>query len=185
MINCQLILHDTNEMNNDNSLQFICLYYCVSKDKLTYQELSNVINEAISYCFRPLNRSENQFSNIVNTRNKNLTFEEFRINNISTEELLSWSTPIGVVEKYQLYLNEKDLSLSNEFFYNCTKPYFGLRCQYSFEFSEDMSIMNVVENEFNTRCDRGGIYICLNWREICNGSIDCIDQGLDEAFSFI
>ncbi|CAF0858500.1 unnamed protein product [Rotaria sordida] len=204
MINCQLILHDTNEMIDDNILQFDCLYYRVSKEKLAYQELSNVINEMIPYCFRPININKSLFRNLVNIRDQNVTFEELRISNISTQELLLWSTPIDLVEKYQLYLDEIDLSLSNELFYNCTKPWFGLQCQYSFEFSEDMSIIDIVENEFNIKtsyfessnmlielpcyihikCDRGGTYLCLDWREICNGRIDCMDEGLDEAFCF-
>ncbi|CAF4978062.1 unnamed protein product, partial [Rotaria sp. Silwood1] len=198
-------LYDSDELINDNILQFDCLYYRVSKEKLAYQELSNVINELIPYCFRPINRNESLFRNFINTEDQKLTFEELRIYNISTKDLLSWSTPIDLVEKYQLYLDEIDLSLSNELIYNCTKPWFGLRCQYSFEYSNEyMSINDVVENEFNIKnsyiessnmlielpcyihikCNRGGKNICLDWREICNGRIDCIDEGLDESFCF-
>jgi hypothetical protein len=205
MLNCQLILHDSDEIIDENLLQFDCLYYRVSQERLAYQELSNVINDAIPYCFRPVNTSEKLFRNFINTHDQNLTFEKLRLLNITAKQLLLWSAPINLVENYQLYLNEMDSSLSNELFYNCTKPWFGLRCQYSFEFSEEMSIIDVVENEFSRRisyselsnvlihplacyvhlkCDRGGPYICLDWREVCNGRIDCIDEGLDEAFCF-
>ncbi|CAF3352041.1 unnamed protein product [Rotaria sp. Silwood2] len=190
-------------MIDDNILQFDCLYYHISKKKLAYQELSNVVNEMIPYCFRPINSNESLFRNIINRSDQNITFEELRIFNISTQDLLLWSTPIDLVEKYQLYLDEIDLSLSNELFYNCTKPWFGLKCQYSFEFSDDMSIIDIVENEFNIKksyseysnilielpcyihikCDRGEKSLCLDWREVCNGRIDCIDEGLDEAYS--
>jgi hypothetical protein len=204
MINCQLILHHTNEAFDDNVLEFDCLYYHISNEKLAYQELSNVINDAIPYCFRPINRSEILLEDFLIMTDQSLTFEELRLSNITTQQLLLWSSPIDLVEQYQFYLNEMDISLSNELFYNCTKPWFGLRCQYSFEISEEMSIVDVVETEFSRRssylessnmrtplscyvhlkCDRGGSSLCLDWREICNGRIDCIDEGLDEAFCF-
>ena len=209
MINCQLILHNTDEIFDDNSLDFDCLYYRVSNEKLAYQELSNVINDLIPYCFRPINNYEKIFFQnlFLNTFDQKLTFEELRFYNISAEELLFWSSPIDLVEKYELYLNKIDLSLSNEFFYNCTKPWFGLQCQYSFQFpftEQKMSITDVVLNEFHRKisysqlsntlvqlpcyvhlkCDRGRSDLCLDWREICNGRIDCIDEGLDEAFCF-
>ncbi|CAF4817089.1 unnamed protein product, partial [Rotaria magnacalcarata] len=204
-MNCQLILYDTDVIVDENILEFNCLYYRINTEKLAYQELSNIIDEMIPYCLRPMNISKILFRNFTNTNSQNLTFEELRVSNVSTQELLAWSTPIDLVEKYQVYLNDIDLSLSNELFYNCTQPWFGLQCQYSFEFSEDMTITDVVENEFNIKtsylestsiliqqlpcythikCDRGGTFLCLDWREVCNGRIDCIDEGLDEAFCF-
>ncbi|CAM2709396.1 unnamed protein product [Rotaria socialis] len=204
-MNCQLILYDTDVIVDENILESNCLYYRINTEKLAYQELSNIIDEMIPYCLRPMNISKILFRNLTNTNSQNLTFEELRVSNVSTQELLAWSAPIDLVEKYQVYLNDIDLSLSNELFYNCTPPWFGLQCQYSFAFSEDMAIADVVENEFNIKtsylestgiliqqlpcythikCDRGGTFLCLDWREVCNGRIDCIDEGLDEAFCF-
>ena len=108
-----------------------------------------------------------------------------------------------VVERYQLYLNEPN-STSNEYFYNCTPPRFGLRCQYSFEFGEGMSFNEIVEADFRGRkaysessdmivqvpcyvlleCHRNGQPWCLDWREVCDGNIDCFDEGLDEESLF-
>ncbi|CAF4484897.1 unnamed protein product [Rotaria sp. Silwood2] len=34
------------------------------------------------------------------------------------------------------------------------------------------------------KCDRGGSPLCLDWREVCNGRIDCLDGGADEAECF-
>ncbi|CAF3621690.1 unnamed protein product [Adineta steineri] len=187
--------------------QYDCLYYHLHHEKLAYQGLSNVIDDLIPYCFRPLNDSEILIFNFENLRDHNFTFEELRLDNITTQQLLSWSTPIDLVEQYQFYLNELNISqslLSNELFYNCTKPWFGLQCQYSFEFSEEMSIEKIIENEFSRKtshtesanilptipcyihlkCDRGGSLLCLDWREICDGRVDCLDGGLDEAFCF-
>ena len=138
-----------------------------------------------------------------NRSNRNLTFEELRQENITSNELLIWSASIDLVEEYEFYLNELNPSMSlfgNEVFYNCTKPWFGVRCEYSFEFDEDLSINDIVEREFSRkvlyfeqstmsipcyihlRCDRGQSEFCLDWREICDGRIDCLNDGLDEAF---
>ncbi|CAF3319054.1 unnamed protein product [Rotaria sp. Silwood2] len=125
----QLILHDTNELINGSILQFDCLYYRATKEKVAYQELSNVIDELIPYCFRPININESLFQNFVNRQDQYVTFKELRISNMTIEELISWSTPIDLIEKYQLYLDEIDLSLSNKLFYNCSKPWLGLKCQ--------------------------------------------------------
>ncbi|CAF4048581.1 unnamed protein product [Rotaria sp. Silwood2] len=73
-------------------LQFDCLYYCVTKEKLAYQEVSNVINELIPYCFQPTNTSKSLFRNLINRPDQYLTFEE----------LISWLTPIDLVEKVSI-----------------------------------------------------------------------------------
>ncbi|CAF4461015.1 unnamed protein product, partial [Adineta steineri] len=33
-------------------------------------------------------------------------------------------------------------------------------------------------------CDRGGSSMCLDWREICDGRIDCLNGGVDEIQCF-
>jgi len=58
MINCQLNLYNTDRRMNDTLLEFDCLYYRQRNEKLAYQELSNVIDNTIPYCFRPLNKTE-------------------------------------------------------------------------------------------------------------------------------
>ncbi|CAF2261159.1 unnamed protein product [Rotaria magnacalcarata] len=191
---------------DDTSLQYDCLFYRVRHEKLAFQELSNIIDNTIPYCFRPDNETEMFSSDLTNLSDRIFTFDELRRHNITTQQLLSWSAPIDLVEQYQFYLDESNSSLSllsNELFYNCTKPWFGLRCQYSFEFSEELSIYNIVEAEFSRKasysesskmlitlpcyvhlkCDRGGP-LCLDWREVCDGRVDCLDGGLDEAFCF-
>ncbi|CAM4828686.1 unnamed protein product [Rotaria magnacalcarata] len=206
LIHCQLNLYSTDRTMDDTSLQYDCLFYRVRHEKLAFQELSNIIDNTIPYCFRPDNETEMFSSDLTNLSDRIFTFDELRRHNITTQQLLSWSAPIDLVEQYQFYLDESNSSLSllsNELFYNCTKPWFGLRCQYSFEFSEELSIYNIVEAEFSRKasysesskmlitlpcyvhlkCDRGGP-LCLDWREVCDGRVDCLDGGLDEAFCF-
>lgn len=33
-------------------------------------------------------------------------------------------------------------------------------------------------------CDRGPLPFCLDWREICDGRIDCMNRGVDEKLCF-
>ncbi|CAF1192557.1 unnamed protein product [Adineta steineri] len=131
-----------------------------------------------------------------NISNDYLTFDKLYRLNVTPHEILMWSSSIDLAEQYQYYLDQPIQSnLSNEKFFNCTQPWFGSRCQYSFEFNED----KLVENSFETaltddifdgtcyillECDRGGSSMCLDWREICDGRIDCLNGGVDEIQCF-
>ncbi|CAF1318013.1 unnamed protein product [Adineta steineri] len=107
-----------------------------------------------------------------------------------------WSSSIDLAERYQYYLDQPTQSnLSNEKFFNCTQPWFGSRCQYSFEFNEDKLVQNSFETALTSdifngtcyillECDRGGSSMCLDWREICDGRIDCLNGGIDENQCF-
>ncbi|CAF1527177.1 unnamed protein product, partial [Adineta ricciae] len=203
-LNCQLILHDIDKTTNEHIWQYDCLYYYVTREELAYQELSNLISDMIPYCFRPLTKTDELIKSVIHSNDPQFTFVELRDRNITAKDLLLWSCPIDLAEKYEVYLNTNDLILSNEIFYNCTKPWFGLFCQYSFEFTEQMLINDVVYNQFHRKnsylgssnspiefpcyvhieCNRGGSFLCLDWREICDGHVDCIDEGLDEMFCF-
>lgn len=93
--------------------------------------------------------------------------------------------------------------MSNEIFFNCTKPWFGSHCQYSFMIEETRTLIEILYAVFSAKrsytssskvtqrtcyvhvkCDQGGPSICLDWREVCNGRIDCLDGGLDELHCF-
>ena len=134
-LNCQLILHDIDKTTNEHIWQYDCLYYYVTREELAYQELSNLVSDMIPYCFRPLTKTDEPIRNVIQSNDQQFTFVELRRRNITAKDLLLWSCPIDLAEKYELYLNTNDLVLSNEIFYNCTKPWFGLFCQYSFEFT--------------------------------------------------
>lgn len=124
--------------------------------------------------------------------------------NVTTNELLLWSATIDLTEQYQYYIDHLDnSSASEEIFFNCTEPWFGPRCQFSFASPNEYSFQSFIRNTFRKRlqygssysitnltcydhlkCDRGGSGICLDWREVCDGRIDCIDGGADEAQCF-
>lgn len=183
-----------------------CLHYYVLNDIADYMldtepPIYGVAHQIISYCFRPLNKSEDDFY-FLNTRDESFTFEQLRLNNISSHQLYLWSAPIDIIEQYKIYLNN-DTSLSETRYYNCTKSWFGPSCQYSFDLqNKSIPFPDIVKEIFQYRkfgfflnienmlsfpcytyldCNRGGLFsVCLDWREICDGKIDCINNGIDE-----
>lgn len=123
------------------------------------------------------------------------TFAELSNKRITAEELYYWSAPIDIIENYQYYLNTKNSALEEETFYNCTFGRFGDRCQYELRsFSEYASVYHNIFRYFDKlnyhpatmtcykhlECDHGSSSACLDWRDICNGQIDCLNDGIDE-----
>ena len=179
------ILYDTDHF------QFDCLYY-YSNDSPT--------PDLVKYCIRPIDNRSSIMVDVFNPFHRNFSFDQLYHLNITSHEILLWSSSIDVAERYQDYINELSQSLlSNEQFFNCTSPWFGARCQYSFELNETESLLNLNERVLNVQqkfpftddvihqtcyilieCDRGGPLMCLDWREVCDGRIDCLNGGVDE-----
>ncbi|CAF4693008.1 unnamed protein product [Rotaria sp. Silwood2] len=207
----QFNVYNTNNdrlLINDHQLMYDCLHYYVNEDILKYQRANYIlVHQIIVYCFRPLEKIQNDLLNASNTRDRNFTFDQLRMKNVSSYQLYQWSAPIDLAENYEIYLNGND-SLSESVFYNCSQPWFGPLCKYSFDFNnvtlsfdavvkkifqqkKDKSYLSLGENVIFTnlscyiylQCNRGGLFCaCLDWREICNGKIDCINGGIDEAY---
>ncbi|CAF3774706.1 unnamed protein product [Rotaria sp. Silwood1] len=134
-----------------------------------------------------------------NINHPNFTFDELHRLRVTSHEVLLWSSSIDLAERYQYYIDQPIKSNRlNEQFFNCTPPWFGSRCQYSFEL-----VSNFAETTFNIQwkshtteaityrtcyilleCDRGVASMCLDWREICDGRIDCFNDGVDESQCF-
>ncbi len=131
------------------------------------------------------------------------TFEDLRNLNITSDQLYKWLAPIDLTENYQNYLENTNVLLSMFRFYNCTDLWFGSRCEYRFDqpkFSFTQQIEIILDGKFNTaterkltklscyrhlQCDRTGNQgqtpnACLDWREICDGKVDCVNDGYDE-----
>jgi hypothetical protein len=162
---CQFILYNTDQTFKINSFGYDCLNYHVYREKLAYQQLSDVVDEVISYCFPPTDDFDQSFEVFVDPLEQKLSFEQMRMANITALQLLSWSIPVEVIERYQIYLNEPTPSL-NESFYNCTEGRFGLRCQYSFSFGVGMSFNKIVETAFHGR---------IAYPELSDYSIYCVN----------
>ncbi|CAF3312330.1 unnamed protein product [Rotaria sp. Silwood2] len=108
---------------------------------------------------------------------------------------------MDLAERYQFYLNQlpisNETSMSTQLFYNCTLPQFGSMCQYSIDDYDPLqSSLNEIIYQFyshqyepttftcyvHLQCDRGPTPSCLDWSEICDGKIDCMDGGRDEEY---
>ncbi len=173
-----------------NSIDHDCLHYFTPEVNAAYQ--------FIQYCIRsPLD--EEWFDDMDN--NNRYTFEDLRQKNITSDQLYNWSAPIDLIEYYQNYL-ETNISTNNFVFYNCTYPWFGSRCDYSFDesrsdFGEQAQVLFEKHRHFHLndlsippcythlQCDRVGDQgrtpgACLDWREVCDGKVDCIDGAQDE-----
>ncbi|CAF1473302.1 unnamed protein product [Adineta steineri] len=144
----------------------------------------------MSYCFRPADNNHSMLiSDFQNTIHPSFTFLELKEKNITSQMLLSWSSSIDMAEKYQIFLNNYFNSPfeTEILFHNCTSPWFGPFCRFTFEYDTDNSFEDVVDSMDSYRSE-GTCYMhipcktilsCLDWREICDGKSDCLD-GSDE-----
>ena len=177
-----------------------CFYHYINSDSVDFR-LDHSIKQMMKYCIR----IDENLTADPRTYTKSFTFAQLAQSNITVEQLLLWSATIDLIERYSYYLNQPMIhsSLSMEdVFYNCTNPWFGSRCQYSFGTNKHRSFSSIVQMTFNRfqnydftetigesmnltcythlKCNRGATFLCLDWREICNGQIECIDNGEDE-----
>ncbi|CAF1187972.1 unnamed protein product [Adineta ricciae] len=190
-VKSQFNLYKIDRTIRSGTLEFDCLHLHTA---------STEIYTFVPYCIRPRHENDLIHSSLVNTHQKNFTFHDLLRLNVTTEQLLSWSASIDLVERYQSYVEgPNSLSTSNEIFFNCTVPWFGPRCQYLFDVEDVSTVLDVVfvtlEAKEDTlypnhmtnltcyvhlECNRGGAFICLDWREICDGRMDCLNDGVDE-----
>ncbi|CAF1381200.1 unnamed protein product [Adineta steineri] len=180
-----------SESENDiNNFQHDCLRVA---DPYSYEVYNT--RALASYCMGEL---PSKFTIEINGLFQKFTFAQLSKQNISSEQLYIWSAPIDIIERYQFYLDQSshDRNISIDVFYNCTLPRFGPMCQYQLEtyYSKDYSLYQIIHNFYKNyeyhptnltcythlQCDRGNFPSCLDWTEICDGVIDCLNGGLDE-----
>ena len=183
----QLNLYYTNWVSeNENISLHDCLRLAVT-NKFTPE------SENLFYCMSEL---PSKFFIENDSDFPNFTFATLSKQNITTQQLYLWSTPIDIIEQYQLYLTTNHSSLANQVFYNCTIPRFGSKCQYELTqyYSHHLSLFEIVRDRYryinksfkawtcyvHLECNRGPFPACLDWTEVCNGHIDCLNDGIDE-----
>ena len=153
--------------------------------------------QSFLYC---LGESSRKFSIETNGPFQKFTFADLFKKKITIQQLYRWSASIDTIENYQLYLTQLSTSngssLSMNTFYNCTSPRFGSFCQYQFKYYDPnyRSLYNLFYAPYykgaydpsdltcykHLKCDRGPFPSCLDWSEICDGKIDCLNGGIDE-----
>jgi len=190
----QLNLHFTDVIKNNHRDESVikqdCLYTEVPDIGSKISGISNVHNSLRMYC---LSESLARFKIINSEFLSNFTFVQLAEMNVTSENLYLWSAPIDLIENYQYYLNGNDLSLSRKIFYNCTWPRFGSQCQYELDgqFSSlkeyinmhhyfDDSIRMNWTCYIHLQCIRLPGMRCLDWTDICDGKVDCLNNGVDE-----
>ena len=188
----QINLRLTDGVNGgDDQLQHDCL------NVAAYQTKESDPRQIVSYCMSEL---PFKWKIVENSFDQKLTFMELAERSVTSLQLYRWSAPMDVVERYQFYLNQpehlKAISTGMEVFYNCTLSYFGSQCQYTLkdykspyksldEFIHHYYFFNQYQPTLFTcynqlECNRGPAPSCLDWSEICDGKIDCLDGGQDE-----
>jgi hypothetical protein len=188
----QINLYYTDEVSeSDYALQHNCLRIPLN------EEGREDVRQIMSYCMSEL---PSKFNIEKNEFFSKFTFAELSKQNITSQQLYLWSAPIDLIEHYQFYLNQlsttNDSSLSTKTFYNCTMPRFGPMCQYQlhYHYLDQSSLNDIVRDFYRTyeykpttftcykhlKCNRGPSPSCLDWSEICDGKVDCLDGGFDE-----
>jgi hypothetical protein len=185
-IRINLDLTDVVDNNESNSvIQHDCLH-------IPAWENQHNIRELISYC---MNEWSSKWNITKNSVGEVFTFADLSYLNITGQQLYLWSASMDIIEKYQIYLDERLISnqplMSAERYYNCTLPRFGPMCQYSFDnYQSDHLSLNETLYDFylknyeskrnqtcyqHLQCNLGDTLLCIGWENICDGIIQCID----------
>ncbi|CAF2972286.1 unnamed protein product, partial [Rotaria sp. Silwood2] len=150
-------------------------------------------HQIVSFCRRD-NFQEENF-----TIDKNipvLSFYDMYQRNVSSVQLYLWSANLDVIEEYEAFSqnpSNRHINESSLKFYNCSSKHkFGRFCQYSFGFQIpfDHLVESVLTKTHaapfmttcyeHLNCTRDEIPWCLDWREICDGKVDCWPIPVDE-----
>ena len=191
------LLINTIQINLHRTKDGGLLQHCLSASAWPLTDVTNP-RQILRYCLS--GSPSDGFDPLVGIEDQSrLSFAQLAANEISSRQLYLWSAPIDLVEQYQSYLNEPILAKQDiEYFYNCTWPHFGPVCEYAFDFplreGSFSSLSELIHHFYLTHlyepsnltcyvhlsCHRGPSPSCLDWTEICDGQIHCLDGGQDE-----
>ena len=131
----QFNVYFTDEQYESN-LIYNCLYYNAAEHLAGIEHGWVGLSQIIPYCIRSKPDGKLTFTSL-NKNSSSYTFNELRLKQITSEQLVEWSAPIDLAEHYQMYFHNSNELLVNETFNNCSRPWFGQFCQ--FRFDEDRS----------------------------------------------
>ncbi|CAF1031768.1 unnamed protein product [Didymodactylos carnosus] len=153
----------------------------------------------IPYCVRPeIPPTKFDDDQEKSCNGQKFMFTELKSRNISTADLFNWNAVIEIMDLYGKYLLLSKTGLDDEVYCNCTNlSIFGRYCKNVFiwrsttfvnEVRDFIGRKGTVSNKGMTidfvtcytdiQCKNN--ILCLDWRQICNGIIDC-EEGEDEA----
>ncbi|CAF1163612.1 unnamed protein product [Didymodactylos carnosus] len=178
-IECYFHLHYTDEQSVTSLAYKHCLYLYVKNEK----NLS--VESLIPYCIR-----SPTFDHSVEIQcyGKEYRFDDLKLLEITVDDLYGWNAPIDMMNNYQKYR----LGLStnaNQLYCNCTdNHWFGPKCEYTLGQSSEQQVEIVIRERFkmmdryyNPRTENITCYnaipcesiVCIDWRDICNGIVNC------------
>ena len=104
----QVNMYYTDDLNQIHNLtQSNCL-------RLLARKSSGTMLKKLSFCLSDLPSTlKIEPSNSIKT----YTFQQLKKQNVTSEHLYLWSTPIDIIEQYQLYLNTNNTNLAKKIFY--------------------------------------------------------------------
>lgn len=189
--------------------KYDCMHMYLSSDffreviffRKGFEPKDRFIDELIVYCVPAEHYLVNEKACTVNGGIV-WKFSQLKKQNITSVDLLNWNAPMDIIDNYEHYLQTDNLELSIFSFCNCTNvSYFGVQCQYEFGMANttlfenivishfrnlpyrDFEYLGVLEDDASVTCykrDASCFGACLDWRQICNGIVDCTD-GWDEV----
>ncbi|CAF0870661.1 unnamed protein product [Didymodactylos carnosus] len=178
-----------------------CLYLVGHSNKAA------VLESTISYCIRATGRIRT--SHEPNCYDGTpYSFKDLKQRDIQSDQLFDWYASIDVIEQYQSYIDSRSNYDGETTFCNCSGRAFGQFCEYSFILentnpkvtSLSSLLLMTYRYKINTYkyLDKLNKIInatcyqqcpdminktkvkCLDWREVCDGKIDCWDA-IDES----
>jgi hypothetical protein len=179
-----------------------CVYFTTSQSETT--------DEHIKYC-RQLNQNQSlqrDFSQFCHNGGHLWSFEELSAFNVTPSDVLQWSSGIEQADRYSKYLFDSSLDVGEKSICICNNPSsFGKFCEYKY-YGGSTSFDDAVKTQlrplyiFNVNIDN--IYVgsqlhgnrpcymtlecfsglmCLDWRHICDGKNDMIEDSCQFLFS--
>jgi hypothetical protein len=104
----------------------------------------------VKYC-RQLNRSQllpHDFNQSCQNGGRLWPFEELSRLNVSTSEVLQWSSSMEQTDRYAKYLSNSSLDVEDRYICNCTNlASFGKFCEYKF-YNGSTSFADAVKKQF-------------------------------------
>ena len=173
------------------------VYLFSTADSPSTQFYDCINQEGLFYCRRPMQQIVLNRSDIrCHHRGTRYSFARIRSLQIDINTILhQWKSSIEKIEQYSRFLSSSG-SDADDYLCNCSEPHvFGKHCEYllprNITFDQTLKSTRALQR-FNPRYEQvhGGIVcyrvlecnsglLCLDWREICNGTQQCM-SGLDE-----
>ena len=151
-------LYNTDPYHESTILQYDCLDYYVYDNIVQYNVTKPFAHRLIGYCVRPTNNSEREMrrwksDNKPLHASSSYNFKTLRDKQITSQQLLAWSTSIELPERYEMYLINDSVFNGLDLYYNCTRLWFGDMCEYAFSLFSEITLRELVYHTFEYKSE--------------------------------